>query len=164
MTHTELSMLTENLIRSAIFGISVLIVVTFFSGAVLIRLNIKFSNYCQSKTFRSSLPIRMHFVYAIFKLCMVQIAAMLTWTFAVYMAGLTDNFRLAFMFVGSCFTTLGIVSDIFPAEWQSVAFYIAFSGLFSFAFATSVMFSLLNEVIKALPKPTHHRASETPDH
>ncbi len=159
MSHTELSMLTENLIRSAIFGLSVLVVVTFFSGAILIRINIKFSSYCQSKTIHSSLPLRVHFVYAVFKLCLVQIVAMLMWTAAVYAAGLTENLRLAFMFVGSCFTTLGIVSDIFPVEWQSVAFYIAFSGLFSFAFATSVMISLVTEVVKALPKHTHDQTS-----
>jgi hypothetical protein len=159
MSHTELSMLTENLIRSAIFGLSVLVVVTFFSGAILIRINIKFSNYCQSKTIHSSLPLRMHFVYAVFKLCLVQIVAMLMWTTAVYAAGLTENLRLAFMFVGSCFTTLGIVSDIFPVEWQSVAFYIAFSGLFSFAFATSVMITLVTDVVKALPKHTHDQTS-----
>jgi hypothetical protein len=159
MSPSELSMLTENLIRSAIFGLSVLVVVTFFSGAILIRINLKFSHFCQSKSSHSSLPLRMQFVFAVFKLCLVQIVAMLVWTVAVYGAGLTDNIQLAFMFVGSCFTTLGIVSDIFPVAWQSVAFYIAFSGLFSFAFATSVMISLVTEVIKALPKPSRDQTS-----
>lgn len=159
MNHAELSLLTENLLRSALFGLSVLIVVTFFNGAVLIRINTAFSTFCQSSTTHSSLSLHMRFVIAVFKLCLVQILAMILWTGAVYAAGLTENLQQAFMFVGSCFTTLGIVSDIFPAQWQSVAFYIAFSGLFSFALATSVMISLVTEVVKAIPKPKKGDAS-----
>lgn len=153
MSQAELSLLTENLLRSALFGLSVLILVTFFNGAVLIRINTAFSSYCQSTKTHSSLDLHVRFIAAVFKLCLVQILAMILWTAAVYIVGLTENLQQAFMFVGSCFTTLGIVSDIFPVEWQSVAFYIAFSGLFSFALATSVMISLVTEVVKAIPKP-----------
>lgn len=153
MSPSELSFLTENLLRSALFGLSVLVIVTFFNGAVLIRINTAFSAYCQSSSTHSSLALHMRFIAAVFKLCLVQILAMSLWTAAVFGAGLTENLQLAFMFVGSCFTTLGIVSDVFPTQWQSVAFYIAFSGLFSFALATSVMISLVTEVVKAIPKP-----------
>lgn len=153
MSHSEISLLTEDLLRSALFGLSVLVIVIFFSGATLIRININFSNFCQSKIKHSSISLRLRFIAAIFKLCLVQIAAILFWTIAVYGLGLTENLRLAFMFVASCFTTLGIISDIFPMHWQSVAFYIAFSGLFSFALATSVMISLITDVIRVLPKP-----------
>jgi hypothetical protein len=161
MSHSEISLLTEDLLRSALFGLSVLVIVTFFSGATVIRININFSSFCQSKLKHSSISLRLHFIAAIFKLCLVQIAAIIFWTMAVYGLGLTDNLRLAFMFVGSCFTTLGIISDIFPLHWQSVAFYIAFSGLLSFALATSVMISLITEVIKALPKPLIHQTPNT---
>jgi hypothetical protein len=158
MNYEQVSLLSEDLLCSALFGLSVLIVVTFLNGAALIKIQENFSIFCRSKSHASSLYLRMHFVAAIFKLCLIQILAMFIWTAAVYLFGLVDTLRLAFMVVGSCFTTLGIISDIFPSSWQSVAFYIAFSGLFSFALATSVMISLVTEVITAVAKPKQDTA------
>jgi hypothetical protein len=159
MNQYDVGLLTENLLLSALFGLGVLIIVTLFCSTMLIRINVKFSTFCHSTAKHSSLSLNLHFIAAILKICLVQIVAILFWTMAVYWVGLADNLRLAFMFVGSCFTTLGIISDIFPAGWQSVAFYIAFSGLFSFALATSVMISLLTDIVKALPKPFIQQSS-----
>jgi hypothetical protein len=50
----------------------------------------------------------------------------------------------ALLFAGSCYTTVGFVSDVLPIGWKSLAFFIAFTGLFSLAWTTSVMIGMTN--------------------
>jgi hypothetical protein len=88
----------------------------------------------------------------------VQLGSILIWTVALYATGLIEDIRLAMLFSGSSYTTVGIFSDNLPIGWKSVAFYIAFSGLFSFAIATSSMISMLGIITK---KVMYSRTSKT---
>ena len=99
-----------------------------------------------------------HFVVAVLMMSLMQLGSILIWTPALYATGLIQDIRLALLFSGSCFTTLGIFAAILPKGWKSVAFYIAFSGLFSFAIATSSMMSMLGIITK---KVMYARTSKT---
>jgi hypothetical protein len=48
----------------------------------------------------------------------------------------------AIMFAGSCYTTMGIVTEVMPTGWKFIAIVIALSGLFAVALATSSMINM----------------------
>lgn len=75
-------------------------------------------------------------------LALVQIGAIVIWGVSLFLAGLADNISQAFLFAGSCYTTIGIFADVLPPGWKALALIMAFSGLFSFAWSTSIMISM----------------------
>ena len=60
------------------------------------------------------------------------------------MLGLMGDALSAIIFSGSCYTTVGFAPDSLPYGWKSLAFFIAFTGLFSLAWTTSVMINMTN--------------------
>lgn len=149
MDKATLMPLTDTLLHDAPLGLGVLVLVVLFSGSGVLRIANSFSNYYKHHGKGSALWLELRFILAILQVCVVQMLAIVIWTLAVYLPGLVDTATQAFLFVGSCYTTLGIFSDILPEGWKSLAFYIAFSGLFSFALTTSVLISMITLMVKS---------------
>lgn len=141
---------TENMIRDAVYGLGVVAIVLLFTSALFIRIFIVFNIYCHSRDHCTSFELTIRFMLAILLICIVQVFSILIWTAALYFGGLVENLTLAMLFAGSCYTTIGIFSAKLPEGWRSIAFYIAFSGLFSFALATSAMISMIGTINKKL--------------
>ena len=148
MKEQELLLLTESLLHETVLGLGVLVLVVLFSGGAVIRIAQQFSNFFHQSANHSELTLYFRFILAILEICIVQMLAIGIWTLAVYLPGLVQTPIQAFLFVGSCYTTLGIFSDILPTSWKALAFYIAFSGLFSFALTTSVLISMITLMAK----------------
>ena len=149
MDDANLLPLTETLLHSAPLGLSVLVLVLLFTSGVIVRIAKNFNKHSNKLGPRAIFWIEFRFVLAILQICVIQILAIVIWTLAVYLPGLSQTLTQAFLFVGSCYTTLGIFSDILPPIWKSLAFYIAFSGLFSFALTTSVVISMIMLMVNA---------------
>jgi hypothetical protein len=150
MDPTNLDVFTENIVRDAVYGLGVVAIVLLFTSALFIRIFIVFNTYCHSRETCSSLELTIRFMVAILLICIVQVFSILIWTAALYFGGLVQNLTLAMLFAGSCYTTIGIFSAKLPDGWRSISFYIAFSGLFSFALATSAMISMIGTINKKL--------------
>lgn len=152
MITTDLHQFSEQIFRDAAFGLGFLALVLVINAILFIRIYIWFMKASDKLSEPRALDLIFLFVAAVLMMSLVQITSILIWTVALYATGLIDNIRLAMLFSGSSYTTLGIFSDVLPQGWKSVAFYIAFSGLFSFAIATSSMMSMLTIVTKKLYK------------
>ena len=86
----------------------------------------------------------IHFYASFFFIALVHLCEIILWCFYLLSLGLIDDAVQALLFAGSCYTTVGFVSDILPYGWKSLAFFIAFTGLFSLAWTTSVMIGMTN--------------------
>ena len=150
MGPTNLDVFTENIIKDAVYGLGVVAIVLLFTSALFIRIFLVFNKYCHSRDQFSSFELTVRFMVAILLICIVQVFSILIWTAALYFGGLVDNLTLAMLFAGSCYTTIGIFSAKLPDGWRSISFYIAFSGLFSFALATSAMISMIGTINKKI--------------
>lgn len=84
----------------------------------------------------------LNYFASIICLIMVQILAIAIWALMLRVMGLIDDPLDAILFAGSCYTTIGIVSDVMPPGWKLLALFIALSGLFSIALSTAVMLSM----------------------
>ena len=84
----------------------------------------------------------LNYFVSIIGLIMVQTLAIAVWALMLRVMGLIDDPLDAILFAGSCYTTIGIVSDVMPPGWKLLALFIALSGLFSIALSTAVMLSM----------------------
>jgi hypothetical protein len=156
MTTEDLNQFLEQLIRDAVFGLGILAIVLVSNAYLLVQIYLWFVKKCASLVHVPPYKLIFLFVASIYVMSLVQLASILIWTAALFANALIDDIHLALLFAGSSYTTLGIYSDTLPAGWKSVAFYIAFSGLFSFAIATSSMMSMLSIIAKRIYNPNAH--------
>jgi len=152
MTTSDVNQFAEQVFRDAAFGLGFLAIVLVINAILFIRIFLWFMKATAKLTNPTAFDLILLFVLGVLMMSLVQIASILIWTAALYSTGLIGDIRSAMLFSGSSYTTLGIFSDVLPHGWKSVAFYIAFSGLFSFAIATSSMMSMLSIVAKKLYK------------
>ncbi|MFY9136235.1 hypothetical protein [Zwartia sp.] len=152
MDTTDLNLLTEQIFRDAAFGLIVLTIVLASNAFLFIQIYLWYVRSCAILLNAKNFSLIMRFVVAVLLMSLVQVASILIWTVALFSIGLIEDPRSAMLFAGSCYTTLGIFSDLLPQGWKSVAFYIAFSGLFSFAIATSSMISMISIITKKIYK------------
>ena len=83
-----------------------------------------------------------HYFAAIIYLMIVQIMVIILWGGALRALSLIKDPLEAIMFAGSCYTTMGIVTEVMPTGWKFIAIVIALSGLFAIALATSSMINM----------------------
>ena len=83
-----------------------------------------------------------YYFLAITYLMIVQIMVIIFWGIALYGLSLIKDPLEAMMFAGSCYTTMGIVTEVMPTGWKFIAIIIALSGLFAIALATSTMINM----------------------
>lgn len=154
MNASDLNQFSEQIIRDAAFGMTFLAVILLSNTFFFIQIYFWFTRSCAKLQKVVPYQLIARFMAAVLLMSLVQLASILIWTTAIYSKGLIDDIRLAMLFSGSCYTTLGVFSDTLPDGWKSLAFYIAFSGLFSFAMATSAMMSMLSVITRRLYKAT----------
>jgi len=152
MTTTDVNLFAEQVFRDAAFGLGFLAVVLVINTILFIRIFLWFMKAAAKLAKPTAFDLIFLFVLGVLMMSLVQIGSILIWTVALYSTGLIEDIRTAMLFSGSSYTTLGIFSDVLPHGWKSVAFYISFSGLFSFASATSSMMTMLSIVAKKLYK------------
>jgi hypothetical protein len=156
MTLEDLNQFLEQLLRDTAFGMGIFAIVLVTNAYLIVHIYLWFVKKCASLVNAPPYKLIFLFVTSIYAMSLVQLSAILIWTVALYANALIDDIHLALLFAGSTYTTLGIYSDTLPVGWKSVAFYIAFSGLFSFAMATSSMMSMLSTIAKRLYKEHAH--------
>jgi hypothetical protein len=84
----------------------------------------------------------LDYFISIILLIMAQVLAIAIWALMLRVMNLINDPLDALLFAGSCYTTIGIVSDVMPAGWKMLALFIALSGLFSIALSTAVMLGM----------------------
>lgn len=65
------------------------------------------------------------------------------WGVALVLIGLVPNYYEAAFFSGSTYTTLGYGKELLPGSWDAITVIIALSGMFSIAWTTSSLISML---------------------
>lgn len=82
------------------------------------------------------------YLTAVTLLMLVQVLSIIVWGVFINLLGLVDHPFNAILFAGSCYTTIGIVSDVMPNAWKLQAIFIALSGLFALALSTAAMLNM----------------------
>lgn len=72
----------------------------------------------------------------------------LLWAVPIHIMGMMGSARDAYYYVLESYTTLGESQMALPQPWRLLGPIIAMSGLFSFAWTSSVLVSFMNEFIR----------------
>ena len=82
------------------------------------------------------------FFLAVTYLALTQLGAITLWTVLLRTFDVVADPIRALLFAGSCYTTVGIVSDIASERWRLLPIFIAISGIFSFALSTTTVLNM----------------------
>jgi hypothetical protein len=133
------------LVREILIGTALLLIVLIFHGSainhVIMRFERQTTNNLALKKFNW---VFVHFYGAFIFIVLIHIFEVLIWAFFLIKLDLIGDALIAIIFSGSCYTTVGFATDNLPRGWKSLAFFIAFTGLFSLAWTTSVMIGMTN--------------------
>lgn len=89
------------------------------------------------------------FFAAILTLLMSHLVQIYIWSWFLYLAGIIGNIHTAVLLAGSTYTTVGFATDNLPLQWQLLAVIMAVTGLFAFAWSTSIMYGLSQQLYRA---------------
>lgn len=138
------------LITDVFFGVLGLIVILFFHGSLINHIIMRFDKKTeQNHSLAQYNRVFFHFYTAFILIACVHIFEIVIWSIYLIALDLIPNGIEALIFAGSCYTTVGFAADSLPAGWKSLAFFIAFTGLFSIAWTTSVMIGMTDTYKKA---------------
>lgn len=113
---------------------AVLVFNAFFSRRIALRYEVRARRCLAHRHFDRGLYF---FFHAVVGLAFVQLGAIALWAGLLHTIGVVPDIVQALLFAGSCYTTVGIVSDIAPEHWRLLPIVIAVSGIFSFALSTA---------------------------
>jgi hypothetical protein len=138
------------LLRDALWGIAGLIAILIFHGSAINHIYMRF-DWHTSKHLKL---IQYNRVFTLFYASFVLIALthlleILLWSIFIFGFSLFKEPIDAILFAGSCYTTVGFEPDALPDGWKTLAFFISFTGLFSLAWTTSIMFGMTTTYKKA---------------
>ena len=139
-----------SLFNDILLGVGGVILILLFHGTSINHVLMRFENMTASNLAKKEYHwVFIHFYITFSFIALIHVIEVLIWALLTHQLGLLTNINDAILFAGSCYTTLGIVQDILPNGWKSLAFIIAFSGLFSLAWTTSIMIDMTDTYRKA---------------
>lgn len=128
--------------QDIVFGLGMMAIVLLFNGYLYSLTMVLHARLTQHPNCHSSFLAICVFVGCVLLLAIIQIVDIAIWATGTHTTGLIPNLTQAILYSGSCFTTIGLYSDMLPVDWKATPLFIAFSGLFSFAWATSIMMTM----------------------
>ena len=125
------------LFQDILLGVVGMILILIFHGisinTVLMRFERMTAANLVNKEYRW---VYLHFYSAFSFIALIHITEVLIWAIFVYQLNLINTGIDSILFAGSCY--------ILPNGYKTLAFFIAFSGLFSLAWTTSIMIGMTN--------------------
>jgi hypothetical protein len=138
------------LLYDILVGVGGVILILLFHGTLINHVLMRFENMTANNLVNKEYHwVFVHFYISFAFIALIHFSEILIWALIIHQLELLNNVNDAILFAGSCYTTLGLVSDILPDGSKSLAFIIAFSGLFSLAWTTSIMIEMTETYRKA---------------
>ena len=141
MLLTEFQLIS--LLQTTLLGLGGLVGVLWLNSFFIRRISVRYEIRA-----RSCLARRAHdkalaaFFISVVYLALVQLSAIALWGLALVSLRIVDDPVRAMLFAGSCYTTIGIISDIASERWSMLPIFIAVSGIFSFTISTATVINM----------------------
>ena len=91
----------------------------------------------------------LFFFSAIICLLLSHILQIYIWSLFLWVPGVMVNLHHAILLAGSTYTTVGFATDNLPLQWQLLSVTMAVTGLFAFAWSTSIMYALSQQLYRS---------------
>ena len=143
-------------------GAIILVILVLFHGLGLHRILVNFKRAeLRLRTGRPHLG-RSGFLFgwAVFLMLLLHIAEIAAWAYALIILGLIVHPTDALYFCANAYTTLGYGTVDLGPQWRNISPIIAISGLFTFAWTTSSLVSIVTSYLKLVEQLQLERAEQ----
>jgi hypothetical protein len=127
------------------FGSVMLVIIVLIHGAGLDRIIDRYkrrSDVLRRKLWHPYLATSL-FAVTILLMLFLHVFEVCVWGVALNRTGLITNFRDSMYFSANTYTTIGYGFMILPYNWRELSPLMAISGLFTFAWTTGELFSIV---------------------
>lgn len=127
----------EQIFKEAIFGLFVMSLVALTNIYSFTEISLGYQRTLQSRKFKSRHLEIVRFLRYVTLLVFFQFLSVGIWAVALVMSGFVKDWMTAVILTASFFTSVGDFTVSLPIEWRLIPSLIAFTGLFSIAWATA---------------------------
>jgi hypothetical protein len=146
------SMKIEILLKELVFALSITCAVVIFNLYSFASISLKYRKVLQkSRTHGLHLEV-LRFVLFIMLLVIAMFLSLLIWVAALVSFDFVTDWVTALLFTAGFFTTIGSNLLTLPVGWRFIPSIIAFSGLFSFAWASASSIGMFTHLTNHLDK------------
>lgn len=132
----------ELLIQESIFGLCVMAVVVIYIVYSFSWISLTYRKVLDKSRFHGHHLEMLRFVAFIMLLIVAMLFSLSIWVIALTWFEFVSDWVTALLFAASFFTSVGNFTINLPFGWRLIPSIIAFSGLFSFAWATSTSIAM----------------------
>ena len=136
----------HNSVPQTAFGIFMIGLVLTIDGFAFTAVISFFRSSVGQRPYPSKLRSTFFFVVCTQLLALVQLASISIWALSIWMLGVLPSWFTALHLSASSYTTLGDFPATIADGWHMIPVFIAFSGLFSFAWAASSTMSMVSSL------------------
>jgi hypothetical protein len=136
MNTTEVTV--ELVLRESLFGLSVMSAVVIFNIYSFSWISSAYQQALERAVFRNVHIEMLRLSLFIMLLVVAMFFSLSIWVVAFNLSELISDWPTALIFTASFFTSVGNFNISFPDGWRLIPSIVAFSGFFSFAWATAV--------------------------
>jgi hypothetical protein len=146
----------EILLKEAFFGLFVMSTVAVFNIYSFVWISVAYRRSLERSTLRGQHYEMLRFVAYTMLLVVAMLVSLWIWVLALTGFGFVSDWLMALLFVAGFFTTVGYSGFDLPQGWRLIPSIIAFTGLFSFAWATAFSLSMANNLSSHMDKRKKH--------
>lgn len=133
-----------------IIGCSALLMCLVVQGGTVVLVMTQFKNRIRGLVSATrSLAAHVLFFGSIIILLLSHIVQIYIWGLFLYLPGIVPNIHKAMILAGSTYTTVGFAADNLDLQWQLLSVTMAVTGLFAFAWSTSIMYALSQQLYRS---------------
>ena len=136
MNITEVTV--ELVLKESLFGLSVMSAVVIFNIYSFSWISSAYQQALERSVFRNVHIEMLRLSLFIMLLVVAMFFSLSIWVVAFNLSELISDWPTALIFTASFFTSVGNFNIPFPNGWRLIPSIVAFSGFFSFAWATAV--------------------------
>jgi hypothetical protein len=140
------------LLKESVFGICVMGIVAVINIYSFVWISLAYRATLSDGVFHGKHYEILRYVAYTMLLVLSMLVSLAIWVLALVSFGFISEWLLALLFTASFFTTVGNISINFPFGWRLIPSMIAFSGLFSFAWATGSSMSMASHLVSHFEK------------
>ena len=146
------TMQLESLLREALFGLGVMGAVAVCNIYSFAWVTLSYRRSLKQSVLHGQHFEIFRFVGFILLLVLTMLLSLSIWVFALTYFEFAPDWLSSLLFTAGFFTTIGNFSLSMPTGWRLIPSIIAFSGLFSFAWATGSSMSMASNLMQQLEK------------
>lgn len=130
-----------------IIGCSALLMCLAVQGGTVVLVMTQFKGRIRRLAMQNrGIVAHVLFFSAILTLLLSHLAQIYIWGLFLFLPGIVPNVHQAMILAGSTYTTVGFATDNLALNWQLLSVSMAVTGLFAFAWSTSIMYGLSQQL------------------